>query len=149
MNALNLFKSKRLLLIGLAFILLAFGCIDTGGGYGNGYGYYDPGNYGNTYGPAYGAWGSGYNVGPVRGGGFDRRGGGGENRGSESARHGGEAAGHGGGGENRGAESARHGGEAAGHGGGEYRAAPASRAAPSIPSGGRSGGGEHGGGRGR
>jgi hypothetical protein len=128
MNALNLFKSKRLLLIGLAFILLAFGCIDTGGGYGNGYGYYDPGNYGNTYGPAYGAWGSGYNVGPVRGGGFDRRGGGGENRGSESA---------------------RHGGEAAGHGGGEYRAAPASRAAPSIPSGGRSGGGEHGGGRGR
>jgi hypothetical protein len=134
MNTLNLYKSKHLLLIALAFIVFAIGCIDAGGGYGNGYGYYDPGNYGNAYGPAYGAWGQGYNIGPVRGGDFDRRGRGGERRGGEGEMRGGE----------------HRGGEGGGHGGGEFRAAPASRAMPSIPSGGRSGGGgEHGGGRGR
>lgn len=52
--------------------LLVVGCVVAGGGYDQGYGlgYYEPS------GVAYGGWGGGYHVGPVRGGGGEFRGGG-------------------------------------------------------------------------
>jgi hypothetical protein len=103
------------LAIGLSAALPS-GCVATGGyGYDDGgsvgVGYYEP------YGADYGGWGSGYRVGPYRGGGGDR--GGGDRGGGD--RGGGD----------------RGGGHDSGH---AYRAAPASRSMPSIPSHSRGGG---------
>jgi hypothetical protein len=95
--------------------VLIAGCAAPYGGYG----YEDPGfgaDYYEPYGTVYGGWGPGYAVGPYR----DNRGGfgrGGVDRG----------VGH--------AASAQH----------AFRAAPAGRATPSIPSGARGGGGRGGG----
>jgi len=64
---------------GLLTVLLA-GCVATGDGYGYGYAggvgigvdYYEP------FGAYYGGWGPGYNVGPMRGGGYHPNRGGGQ-----------------------------------------------------------------------
>jgi hypothetical protein len=113
--------------IGLLAIL-ATGCAVSGGGY---YGGDWPGYY-EPAGAYYGGWGPGYLVGPVYGGGY--RGGYGGGRGGFSGGRGGFSGG-------------QH----------AFRAAPASRMAPSIPGargggfggGARGGGGRGGGGGGR
>lgn len=104
MTALFFRRSITVMVAGL-FSLLVSGCVVPGGEYGPGFnlGYYQPS------GITYGGWGSGYDVGPVRGGqvyGYPR------------------------------------GGRAAPY---AYRAAPASRPIPSIPSRGRPRGGLPGG----
>ena len=91
-------------------VALAAGCAVDGGGYGYDSGPGFAGDYYEPYGGSYGGWGGGYQVGPVRGDG---------NRSYDGGQH------H------------SYGGGSASH---AYRSAPASRPAPSIPSGSHSGG---------
>jgi hypothetical protein len=61
-----LIQRSRMMALGSLMLAVAYGCV-VGGGYDGGgdvgvVGYYEPGGY------EYGGWGSGYRVGPARGG---------------------------------------------------------------------------------
>jgi len=59
---------RRLAVAGAGLLLLlVFGCVVPGGYEGTYVGYYEPSGF------SHGGWGSGYDVGPWRGGGFPRR----------------------------------------------------------------------------